>query len=112
MEYGIALFGSLIYNVILFVIAKNKCDRDSVDFLYGKYCKMNWDNWLLTFLLAPVLVWYLPDIIALINTRLNAELQTLEVYYLGAGPLTEVVLFGMFKLAGWKETWVAPVHKQ
>lgn len=73
---------------------------------------MNWDNWLLTFLLAPVLVWYLPDIIALINTRLNAELQTLEVYYLGAGPLTEVVLFGMFKLAGWKETWVAPVHKQ
>lgn len=111
MEYGIALFGSLVYNYILFVIAKNKCDKEGVDFLYAKYCKMNWDNWGLTILLAPVLVWYLPDIMSIINTKMSLSLETFDIYYMGTGPFTEIVLFGMFKLIGWKDTWVAPVHK-
>jgi len=111
MIYLIAFFGSLLYNYILFVIAKGNCDKAGVEMEYRKYCKMNWDNWGLTVLLVPVLVWYMPDIINLINDKLNADLKTYSVYYLGAGPLTEVVLFGMYKLAGWKNSWVAPVHK-
>lgn len=115
MEYLIALFGSIIYNYMLFVIAKNNCDKIPVDFEYKKYFKLNWDNWGLTFLLAPVLVWYLPDIILVLNSyvlnKFNIKLPVLSVMYLGAGIFTELVLYGMFKLMGWKESWIAPVHK-
>lgn len=107
----IAFFGSLLYNYTLFVIAKSNCDKGGVDFEYKKYFKMNWDNWGLTIMLVPVLVWFLPDIIAVFNERFSVKLIFHDVYYLSAGPLTELFLFGMFKLAGWKDTWIAPVHK-
>jgi len=110
-QFAIAFFGSLVDNYILFVIAKNNCDQAGKEFEYVKYFKMNWDNWILTFLLAPVLVWYLPDIVALVNTHLSTELQEYKIFYLGAGPLTELVLFGIFRLMNWKKTWIAPIHK-
>jgi hypothetical protein len=111
MKYLAAFFGSVLYNYLLFVIAKNNCDQTGIEFEYKKYVKLNWDNWGLTLLLAPVLVWYMPDIVALINDKLSANLSVYKIYYLGAGPFTEVVLFAMFKLIGWKTTWIAPVHK-
>lgn len=116
MNYIIAFFGSIIYNVVLFSIAKNKCDKEDIEFPYGKYLKQNWDNWAVTLLCAPILVWYLDDIVALINFlfthfNINVQLPMLEVYYLGAGVLSELILFGIFKLLGLKESLVAPVHK-
>ncbi|HTJ53773.1 MAG TPA: hypothetical protein VL443_30165 [Cyclobacteriaceae bacterium] len=112
-RYIWAFFGSFLYNFILFKIAKDNCDNANppVDFEYKKYAKMNWDNWALTTFLAPVLVYFLPDIVGFINQKMNLDLQIYNIYYLGAGPLTEVVLFGVFKLLGWKKTWVAPVHQ-
>lgn len=116
MDYLIALFGSIIWNYALFSIAKNKCDAVEMDFPYRKYLKFNWDNWLLTALCAPVLVWYLADIVSMLNYlfthfNINVQLPMLEVYYLGAGVLSELILFGIFKLFGLKESLVAPVHK-
>jgi len=112
MNYIIAFFGSVVYNFALFVIAKNLCDTAGVDFEYKKYLKMNWDNWALTILIAPILVWYMPDIFTIVNSKFNLNMNVYDLYYLGAGPLTEIVLFGMFKLMGWKKTWIAPVHKE
>jgi hypothetical protein len=112
MKFLIAFFGSLLYNFLLFTRAKDNCDKEDKEFPYGKYCKMNWDNWVLATLFAPVLVWYLNDIVALINTWFGWSLPVYEVYYLGAGVLVELALFGISKLLGWKETWVAPVHKE
>jgi hypothetical protein len=111
MKFIIAFFGSFIYNFILFQKAKELCDENNTEFDYIKYCKLNWDNWLLTTLLAPVLVVYLNDIVALLNHKLSLDLITHEIYYLGAGPFTELVIFGVSKLLGWKKTWVTPVHK-
>lgn len=112
MDYIIAFFGSLVYNVILFSRAKDNCDKEGIEFPYKKYFKMNWDNWLVTALFAPILVWYLADIVGLVNHWFNWSLPVLEVYYLGAGVLVELAMFGISKLLGWKDTWVAPVHKQ
>lgn len=112
MNYLIAFFGSFIYNFALFVKAKDNCDKNDTPFPYGKYFKMNWDNWAFTVLLAPVLVLYLPDIVAILNQRMDTQITLYPVYNLGAGPLTEVVLFGIYKMLGWKDTWVAPVHKE
>jgi hypothetical protein len=111
MQYLITFFGSFLYNLGLFVAAKNLADKNNVEFDYKKYSKNNWDNWVLTLAIAPVLVWYAPDIVGLLNDRLQTQMKFYNVYYMGAGPLTEVVLFGLYKLAGWKETFLAPGHK-
>lgn len=110
--YLVALYGSLFYNYILYVIAKGNCERIEKDFEYGKYFKMNADNWGLTLLTAPILVNYLPDIVVLINEKLNWQLTTYKIYYLGAGPLSEVLIWLTMKLIGWKNTFIAPVHKE
>lgn len=112
MQYAIAFFGSFLYNFILFVISKGNSDKQDLDFDYKKYLKINWDNWALTVFLAPVLVWYMPDIVDLLNSKMSLELAEHKIFYLGAGPLTEVVLFGMFKLLGWKESFVTKAHKE
>lgn len=111
MEYLVAFFGSFLYNLALYVAAKNIADKNDVDFDNRKYFKNNWDNWLLTIFIAPVLVWYAPDIVGLLNDRLQLNMKFYQVYNMGAGPLTEVLLFGIYKLIGWKETFLAPGHK-
>ena len=110
--YLVALYGSLFYNYILYVIAKGNCERIDKEFEYLKYIKMNLDNWGLTILTAPILVNYLPDIVSLLSSKLNWDLNTYKVYYLGAGPLSEVIIWLTMKLIGWKNTFIAPVHKE
>jgi hypothetical protein len=111
MKYLIALFGSLLYNVILFKIAKDKCDDAGIELDYGKYFKMNWDNWLVTILAVPVLVFFMPDIVYLINKHLSSEIEgDLQILYLGAGPLSEIMIFAVGKLLGWKKSIITQPH--
>mgnify|MGYP000863089797 CR=1 FL=1 len=113
MNYLIAFLGSLIYNFALFVKAKDNCEKSGAEVDYGRYFKMNWDNWALTLMVAPVIVWFLPDIALIVDQKVFARFDfqvPVQAYALSAGPMTEVVLFGVFKIIGWKRTWVAPVH--
>lgn len=114
--YLIALFGSLLYNFALFVAAKNNCDSTMppTDFEYKKFAKMNWDNWLLATFTVPLVVWFLPDFAKLGNDWILkvAGIQLPEeLYYLGAGPLSEVVIFVVLWIAQRKKTFIVPVHK-
>ncbi len=116
-SYLIAFFGSVLYNAALFVAAKNKCDGSEppVEFEYRKYFKMNWDNWLFATLLVPVVVWYLPDFARIANEWMQktAGFQlSNEVYYLGSGPLSELVIFAVLWIAQRKKSFIAPVHKE
>ncbi len=114
-NYLYAFYGSFLYNLALFVLAKNNCDKAEKPFEFGKYFKFNWDNWGLTIAFAPLLVWKLDSVLGAVNFVLgkftDIQLPPSDIYYFGAGPLTELVLLGLFKLAGWKESWIAPVHK-
>lgn len=109
--YVIAYFGALVYVFLLFMLAKNKCDIAEKDFQYVKYCKMNWDNWLATLLVSPIVVLYMPDIVLLVNRVFHIDIPALDIYSLGAGVLVELLMFGLAKLIGWKETFIAPIHK-
>jgi|SRR6478736_9818939 len=116
MNYLIALFGSFVWNYALFVVAKNNCDNASppVDFEYKKYLKLNWDNWGLTLLLAFPVVWFLPEIASLANGQLskfNVPVIPEKLFALSAGILSELLIFGLLKLAGLKQSIVPPVHK-
>lgn len=111
MNYLIAFFGSVVYTFALFVKAKDNCEKNNVVFDYVKYLKMNWDNWALTGLVAPILVWFMPELVKLVNEHFTLTLQANPIYYLGAGPLTELLYFAIAKLIGWKESFIAPIHK-
>ncbi|GHM98798.1 hypothetical protein WSM22_02880 [Cytophagales bacterium WSM2-2] len=116
MNYLIAFFGSFVWNYALFVIAKNKCDAalPPVDFEYKKYVKLNWDNWGMTFLLAPIIIWFLPEIAEYSNAQiLKIGIPPIpqKLYAILSGVFSELLIFGILKLAGIKQSLVAPVHK-
>lgn len=98
LHYFIALAGWFIYNFLLFNLAKDKIDKKNKAFPYHAYLIKNWDNWLLTLILAPVLVYYMQDIVNLIGHWFSVKLPTYEIYYLGVGVLTELVYKGFAAL--------------
>jgi hypothetical protein len=113
---GVALFGSLLYNVGMWVLAKSKFDAQDKDFDFKTYKKHNYDNWIFATLCGPVLVWYLPDVVHLANTYFlkkffSVELPVLGVLYMGAGPLSEFILFAISYVAG-RKSGILPSTKQ
>lgn len=112
MHFLVAFFGSLLYNFGLFKIAKDKYDEGSDQpFPYKAYFLKNWDNWAFASLCTVPLVLYLTDIVAIINAQFNLQLQVYEAYYLGAGPLSELISIGIFRLLGFKKSIVQHVNK-
>lgn len=114
MNYLIALFGVLAYNIVLWRIAKDKCDKLEKDFPYKLYFKYNVDNWMTVFVFMFPVVWYVHDVAMILNKLLLDQTGfslSEEVYYLSAGPLSELVVFGIMWAIGRKEAFIAPVHK-
>lgn len=97
-NYLIALFGWFIYNFLLFNLDKDGKDDKGLHFNYNKYVSTHWDNWLFTLLLAPVLVYYMDDILTIIERYTDKKFDHLDIYYLGCGVLTELVYYGLSKL--------------
>lgn len=111
MEYLEAFFGSFVWAVILWSIAKNPYDSKKIDFPYGQYCKQNIDNWLVTLACAPILVWYLPDIVSIINERTGWNLKFYKIYYLGVGVFVELLYVGIALLFKWKQKFIPDLEK-
>lgn len=109
--YVRAFYGSIVYNFVLFVISKGKSDKIGKPFDHKKYALENWDNWSLATLCAPILVWYLPDIIGLLNSKLGWQLEVYAVYYLAAGPAAELLIYWTMKLVGLKDSLVTTAHE-
>lgn len=110
-NYFLAFFGSFLWNFFVFQKAKDKVDATNLDFPYKDYLKKNWDNWFITTMVAPVLVWFLPDIIATLNSSFGSSIVLYKLYYLGAGVLVEVMYVGFAVLMKWKAKFFPEVHE-
>jgi hypothetical protein len=102
LDYVLALAGWLLYNFFLFTTHKDITDAQDKDFDYKAYAHKNWDNWLFTFLLAPVLVYFIVDIVDILANLFNTEIVFYEIYYLGCGVLTELIYIGIERLRNLK----------
>lgn len=109
-NYFIAFFGSILYNFFLFKRAKDLSDEADQEFDYKKYRAKNWDNWVLTVMCAPVLVWYAPDIVTALNSAFGWSVTFYKFYYLGAGVLVEFLYVGFAILMKWKNGFIPTVH--
>ena len=98
LHYALALFGWFLYNLLIFNVSKDKVDNENKRFNYKAYVSKHWDNWLFTLCLAPVLVYYMADLIVLFSQWLERDVPELEIYYLGSGVLTEIVYYLLSKL--------------
>lgn len=93
--YVLAAYGFLIYTVVLFVMEKDEYDDADKHFSIKKYLSHNWDNWLLSLILVPVMAtkaeWLWLGLMEIWNKTWNFY----DIYYLGVGALVEFVYFGI-----------------
>jgi len=97
-HYFLAVIGWVLYNLLILNVTKDKLDEEDKKFVWKSYKSKHWDNWAFTFLLAPVLVFYMQDIIVLFGHWLEKDIPKLEVYYLGCGVITEVIYYLLAKI--------------
>ena len=89
--YFLSAYGFLIYTVLLFVMKKDEYDEDNKHFSLRKYLKKNWDNWLLSLILVPIIATKAHDIWAGAMEIAGKTWTFYHVYYLGVGALVEAL---------------------
>ena len=98
------MLGAVIFNFLLFRLAKNKSDAKGEKFDYDKYANSEWDDWawvvLSSFILSIHNGAYMIQSVAAINfilskTGLNWELPVLDLFYLMGGVFAHLLSFGI-----------------
>ncbi len=103
-EFVLALYGFLIYTLLLFVITKDGYDKQNKKFDYKAYLKKNYDNFLLSILMVPVITFYAVDIFhSVVNDYFEKDWHFLKVYYLFLGAVVELLYLGIAKIRPKKE---------
>lgn len=118
-EYGFAFFGWFLWTVVLWSFSKNKSDAVKQPFDWRGYFKETGDNSAVSFLCIFPLVWWMDDICSGVTFLLHyvpgvPETFTwpvLDINYLGAGVLAELVYFGVEFIFNRKATLIKWVHK-
>ena len=93
--YVLAAYGFLIYTVLMFVIKKDEYDNEDKDFSIKKYFKQNWDNWLLSLILVPIIATKAEDIWLASMEVVGRSWRFFIFYYLGVGALVELLYTGI-----------------
>lgn len=92
-----AVFGWLAFNVMLLRIDKEEYDNSKKMFPLREYFMYVWDNWLASLLMIPILLYVGQN---QLNITLDEHnLQWNNLYYVGAGFFTELVIVAWKK---WK----------
>jgi len=93
--YVLAAYGFLIYTVLMFVIEKDEYDGEGKKFCVKTYVRRNWDNWLLSLILVPIIATKAQDIWAGAMEIFSKEWTFYNIYYLGVGALVEALYTGV-----------------
>lgn len=102
MNILITLCGWIAWNAIIFRIDKDKYDDESKVMDLRQYALQSWDNWLTSLCMVPILLYIGWKGLGIEGAFLSIDMEKLEwsdLYYLGSGFFTELVIFGIKK---WK----------
>jgi hypothetical protein len=89
----IATFGAFLWNFGMFRNTKNVHEKNGTEFSWEQYKKDHWEDWAWSFMMSLPVVWFMPDIIKIMNQIW--ELPPYQAYYLIAGPLSLAAGFGV-----------------
>jgi len=93
--YVLAAYGFVIYTLVLFVMDKDEYDDADKHFSVKTYLKKNWDNWLLSLILVPIIAYKAEGIWASIMDIAGKTWEFYDVYYLGVGAVVEGLYTGI-----------------
>ena len=93
--YVLSAYGFLIYTVLNFVMKKDEYDDAHEAFSVKTYLGHNWDNWLLSLILVPVIATQAEGIWAGAMDMAGKEWKFYHVYYLGVGAVVELLYTGI-----------------
>lgn len=94
MNITIALVGWLAWNFLLFMMEKDKYDDQEKDFPFTEYRKKNWDNWLASLFMVPILLYFGYkglglDVLGVVDV---SHLKWTDAYYPASGFFTEFII--------------------
>lgn len=92
-----ALFGVVLYNYLVFNLAKDELDDSRKKFVFKRYAKAKWDNWVWSILLVPVIVIYGDQLWYYAMAYFEKDWEFYDVLYLGAGVLAEGLYYVLKK---------------
>jgi len=87
--YFLSFYGFLIYSVGVFVIKKDKYENENKKLLIKKYLFDNWDNWIFSLMLVPIIAIKAEDMWAILMEVVEKKWIFYKVYYLGVGIIVE-----------------------
>ncbi|NOQ49336.1 MAG: hypothetical protein GQ553_01535 [Nitrosomonadaceae bacterium] len=96
-QYVLAAYGFLIYTVLMFVIKKDEYDALDQTFSVTKYLKHNWDNWLLSVILVPIMATKSEAMWISVMQYFDKTWPFYDLYYLGVGAVVE----GLYSFIAW-----------
>lgn len=96
-NYVLAAYGWVIYTILMFVLSKDKYDNESKKFDYYKYLSQNFDNWVLSLLLVPVMAHFAQDIWLGAMDYFEKTWDFRKPYYLLVGALVEIIYWAIAK---------------
>jgi hypothetical protein len=91
----LAAYGFLIYTVLMFVLTKDKYDAEDKTFSVKMYLRHNWDNWLLSVILVPIIAFKAEGMWQGLMDWMSKDWQFYDIYYLGVGAVVEALYTGI-----------------
>lgn len=102
MNLLITICGWFAWNAIIFRIDKDQYDEQDKPFNLKQYALQSYDNWIASAGMIPVLLYLGYKGLGIPGALLAIDVDKLEwsdLYYLGAGFITEAIIFAVKK---WK----------
>ena len=81
----LAVYGWLVWNVLIFSLAKDKNDERGKRFNFKAYFVKHWDNMLVTAIITPVLVLFAPTLWMYLMGFVDKSYAFSDVAYMGVG---------------------------
>lgn len=96
--YFLAFYGLLAYIILEWSLAKSRYQRRRGKLAFSKYAKSKYDQWIVALILTPIIVWFGPDILMMIDQFFGWEIKWEEVMYMMVGVLVHWINYVIKKI--------------
>ncbi|MEO9805894.1 MAG: hypothetical protein ABJF04_21730 [Reichenbachiella sp.] len=96
--YFLAFYGLLAYIIIEWSLTKDRYDRRHDKFNFSQYAREKYDNWIVCFILTPIIVWFGPDLLKAIGQIFGWKMRWMDAMYLGVGALVHVMGYAVKRM--------------
>ena len=94
----LAMYGVVAYFILLWSLSKDKYDHDEKKFCFKKWWSKNYDNFLVTMVIVPLVIIYDEEVVSIIKRIFDYEIQTNSFVYILSCPIVDLLYSAVNKL--------------